>query len=283
MPRIGEPRAQHALVAGDDRRAAVIRLDVRDEREARRQPRPSASRSAKYRWLTRMETCITSGGRSMNAGVDAAEQRHRPFDQARQPRRAGRHRRPPPGPAPPRAARCRSAITARRSAASAITRRARSFSCQSSTRRDRERAGGEEAVALGQVALSKPVAVILALAQIEAHHLAVEQADDAAQRAHPGELRWCRPSASISATGSGAAARGIACAIRRRGRDRGCRFLQHPEVALASQLVARRAVLAQEARRSPAPARWRAGRVRCCGARRRRRRLRPRAAIRRGP
>ena len=68
-------------------------------------------------------------------------------------------------------------------------------------------------MALGEVAAGQPMAVVGALAQVERHHLAVEDAQDAAQRADPGEARCCRPSASTSARGSGAAGRGSSRAI----------------------------------------------------------------------
>ena len=129
---------------------------------------------------------------------------------------------------------------------------------------DREGAGGEEPVALGQVAAGEAVAVIGAVAQVERHHRAVEQAQDAAQRAHPGERRWCRPSASIWATGSGAAGR----AVRgRSGRRRRCRA---PLVRARSNRLP--GAVARGWRRAcggsrPAPARGRCGaaRARRCG------------------
>ena len=54
-------------------------------------------------------------------------------------------------------------------------------------RRHGERAGGMEAMALGQVGRRQPMSVVLAVAQIERHHRAVQQADDAPQRTDPDE------------------------------------------------------------------------------------------------
>ena len=47
MPRVGEAGAQHAFVAGDDYRAAVLGLDVGDEDEPGGGVRRSLVRSAK--------------------------------------------------------------------------------------------------------------------------------------------------------------------------------------------------------------------------------------------
>ena len=50
-----------------------------------------------------------------------------------------------------------------------------------------------EAVALGQVAADQAVAIIGAVAQVERHDHAVQQADDAAQRTHPDEGAGAAP------------------------------------------------------------------------------------------
>ena len=65
MPCIRETGPQHALIAGDDRCAAILRLYVRDETKPWGRLRRPASRSAKYRWFTRIETCMTSAGKPM--------------------------------------------------------------------------------------------------------------------------------------------------------------------------------------------------------------------------
>ena len=82
--RVRQPRADHALVAGDDRLAAVGGFHVGDEDEFVGASLPlSASRSTKHFWLARMVVRITSGGIFRKALVEAAHQHHRPFDQAR--------------------------------------------------------------------------------------------------------------------------------------------------------------------------------------------------------
>ena len=86
-----------------------------------------------------------------------------------------------------------SAMMRLRSAASTSTRCARSLSRPVGGSRDGEGAGGVEAVALGQVAAGEAVAVIGAVAQVERHDRAVQQADDAAQRADPGEVAGAAP------------------------------------------------------------------------------------------
>ena len=66
--RVGQPRADHALVAGDDRLAAVLGLGVGDQDEACwRACRSCGSRSTKHFWLLRMVARITSGGIARNA------------------------------------------------------------------------------------------------------------------------------------------------------------------------------------------------------------------------
>ena len=64
---IRQPGAQHPLIAGDDRFAAVGGFRVGDQDETWRQP-PSASSSEKYFWCARMAVTSTSGGTSMKRG-----------------------------------------------------------------------------------------------------------------------------------------------------------------------------------------------------------------------
>ncbi len=80
--RIGEPRPQHALVAGDDRLAADRRAAMFETTRNRGARLPLASRQAKYFWCVRIAEVSTSGGRSMNAWSIRPHQNHRPFDQA---------------------------------------------------------------------------------------------------------------------------------------------------------------------------------------------------------
>ena len=90
---VRQPGAQHALVAGDDGRAAVRRLDVGDDDEARRELARRAS-SQREIFLVRAHGGGQHLGRQRHeALVDAAHQRDRPFDQARhlvEQRRVGR-------------------------------------------------------------------------------------------------------------------------------------------------------------------------------------------------
>ncbi len=130
MPRIGEARAQHAFVAGDDRRAAVIGLDIGDEGEPRR------SRACR---IAQREIALVDAHRHLHhfgrqvhgRGVDPAEQRHRPFHQAGHFVQQPGHPPPPTGPRrrPARATPRRStrAVRPRPPARNALA----SFSCHS--------------------------------------------------------------------------------------------------------------------------------------------------------
>ena len=123
----------------------------------------------------------------------------------------------------PRAAASRvtpSQISRRRSAASTMTWRSRNASRHSAQDADRERAGREEPMPLGEVAAGQPVAVIVAVAQVERHRLAVEQAEDAAQRAHPGEGAGAAPAHRFR---PGKAAQQRRAARARSARRRRCR------------------------------------------------------------
>ena len=76
-----------------------------------------------------------------------------------------------------------------RSAASATTKRARSPSLVVGEGPHREGLGaGQDAMALGQVGGGQAMHRVLAVRQREAHRLAVEHAEDALQRPHPGEV-----------------------------------------------------------------------------------------------
>ena len=78
---VGEPRAQHALVALDDRRG-IARLDVADDRK-RWTSLPPASASAKYFWFCCIVRIRHSCGTSRNAAIERAGVDGGPFDQRR--------------------------------------------------------------------------------------------------------------------------------------------------------------------------------------------------------
>ena len=101
--------------------------------------------------------------------------------------------------------------------------------------------------------------IVLALAQGERHDGAIEQADDAAQRADPGKLLPA-PSASTSARGSGAAVAGPRSAIRLPpgSRPTSCRGPNNHRPAEPARGL-RHACAGS--RPVPVPARWHAVRV----------------------
>ena len=70
--RVGQPRGEHLLVARDDRRAAVVRLDIGGADEGGREARRRASVQAKYFWLVRMVSWITSRRHVEEGRVEAA-------------------------------------------------------------------------------------------------------------------------------------------------------------------------------------------------------------------
>ena len=111
---------------------------------------------------------------------------------------------------------------------------------------DGEGARGVEAVALGQVAAGQAVAVIGAVAQIERDDLAVEQADDAAQRADPDEAAGAAPAHGFR-PGEAAQQAGHGAGDQVGGGDGFGALFQHPVVALLAKLVAPGVVLAQKA------------------------------------
>ena len=81
--RIAQPRADHALVAGDDGLAAVARFDVGDEDELVGELAGLRDRcTTKHFWLLRMVARITSPRNRQEFLVERAHQHHRPFDQA---------------------------------------------------------------------------------------------------------------------------------------------------------------------------------------------------------
>ncbi len=104
-----EARAQHALVAGDDRRAAILRRDIGHEGEIRRRPPGRVAQREialvdAHRDLQHLRRQIHEGGRRCGRAAAPA------IPPARPPRRAARHprttreiRAPPPAPRMPSA------------------------------------------------------------------------------------------------------------------------------------------------------------------------------------
>ena len=111
---------------------------------------------------------------------------------------------------------------------------------------DGKGARGEEAMALGESGRGESMPVIIAVAQVERHHGAIEQAGDPAQWAHPGEPARSAPAhgfrpgefAQHGRQGGGHQGGGI---------DAGHNFVEHPEIALLAKVVLRGAMFAQKA------------------------------------
>ena len=80
MPRIGQARAQHTLIAGDDRRTEIIRRQIRHEGEIGR--RASGLVAQGKIFLVDLHRQLADFRRQVHEiVVDAADQRHRPFHQ----------------------------------------------------------------------------------------------------------------------------------------------------------------------------------------------------------
>ena len=255
MARIGEAGTQHALVAGDRGGAAIRRIDIGHEAEIRRGRTIGVAEREVA--LVHPHRDLSHLGRQVHEGiVDAPQQRHRPFHQPRHfVQQAGivhqrdLSRAPQFGDAvaddPP------AFVGIDHDAALAQLRRPVAAGCHG------ERTRRVEAMALGQVARRQPVPIVLAVAQVERHHRAVQQADDAPQRADPDEVAGASPAHRLG-PGEAAQQRRDRAGDQRGGRYCLRRLPQHPVVALLVQLLAARAVLAQKAGH---------GLLRCTGAR----------------
>ena len=213
--------------------------------------------------------------RQIHVGVvDPAEQRHRPFDQ---PGDLVEQRRVvTPVRSAVSAARAGDAVRDHALAVVGIDQHAalRAASPASRRRCDGERAGRVEAMALGQVGRRQAMPVIGAVAQVERHHRAVQQADDPAQRADPGEgagaapAHRFRPGKPAQQPGQ----RAPRSASRRRA---GGALFQHPVIAFLAQLLASSRRACAGSRPAPAPARGAGPALDGAGWRRPRRRPRP--------
>ncbi len=168
---------------------AVRRLDVGDEAEIRRGRAVRVAESEVA--LVHPHRDLPHFGRQIHVRiVDTAEQRHRPFHQSRDLiKQSGivHHlrfvgERGDPFRDDPLALRGIHQDAAVAQAVRPIR-----------ARRHREGAGRVEAVALGQIGRNESMPIVLAVAQVERHHRAIQQADDAAQRADPDEIAATAP------------------------------------------------------------------------------------------
>ena len=259
MAGIGEAGAEHAFVAGDDDRAVVVGLDVGDEGEPGRGS--AVRRPQREIALVDPHGDLHDLGRQVHVLVgDAAEMRDGPFHQAgdflEQARiihdRQGFLR--------------GEAGDAVGDDALAVVGVDQHFVREQllspvGGAGDGESAGGVEAVALGKVAAGQAVAVVGSVAQVERHDHAVEQAGDAAQRAHPDEGAGAAPAHGFGPRKAAEHARDCArrSALRRTRRPR---ISPAPSSRLPGEVARGRRCACAETRSAPAPERWHAGRVR---------------------
>ena len=229
MPRVGEAGAQHALIAGDDEGATVLGRDVGHEGEPGR---------GFVVWGAQGEVALVDAhgdlhdlARQIHMLVgNAAEQRHRAFDQTRDfIHQAGIVH-------DGAALRRRQFGHTGRDHALAVGRVHQDMAFGElrlpvGGGGHSEGAGGVEAVALGQIAARQAVAVISAIGQGERHHRAIQQADDAAQRADPDEAAAAAPAHGFW-PGEAAQHRWHRLGDQAGGGDRGGGFVEDPEIAL---------------------------------------------------
>ena len=241
--RIGQPRAQHAFIARDQRGAAIGGGDVGHHAEAGRGA--AIRRHHREVALVHAHRRPHQLGRQVHEGVvDPPQQRHRPFDQARhfvdQP--AIRHH----GHAMARGQRGEAVLDHPRPfrgveddaafpQASLIAREGRDF----------EGAGRHHAMAFGQRAAGQPMRRIVPGAEIEAHDLPIQQAQDALQRPDPGEAAGAPAHGFRPGEAADHPLHGARGEVPRR--DALARLVEHPEAAAFHQRIPRRAVLLQEA------------------------------------
>ena len=245
MPCIGKAGAQHALIARDDRRPAIFRRDIGGKSEER-SSRAVLVAQRKIALIDAHRDLHHLGGQIHIGVINTAEQTDRPLHQpchfVQQARIIGN----------------RAALFGGERIHARLDQRATLGGIHNHMtraqlflplrhRRDGEMAVAEEAMALGDVGRMQPMRRIVAIAQIEIHHVAIKNSRDPAQRTHPGERRGAapahrfRPGEFADQAGHGT-------------RDQlGCRSarhhaIQHPEITFLSQLLLARPMLAQEAR-----------------------------------
>ncbi len=243
MPGVGEARAQHPLVAGDDGGAAIRGVNVCRERKpggGLAGPRARGEIA-----LVHPHGHLHDLWRQVHESiVDTAKQRHRPFHQAGHflKQTVIRHDGQAAfgGKAGEAVAYPRDPVGRRGHHVGAL--QLGLPVCQAGDG-DRLRVA---AVALCEVRGGEAVAVIFRRCQRERNHGAVQQADDAAERAYPGERAGAAPAHRFRPGETAQQPRqGFGHQVG--GLDRGRRLVEHPEAALLPQHIARGAVLAQEA------------------------------------
>jgi hypothetical protein len=191
VARIGEAGPQHAFIAGDRGGAAVLRLDIGDAAEVWRGRTIGVAEGEVA--LVHPHRDLAHLGRQVHVGiVDTPQQRHRPFDQSRDLVKQARvvDRRDLPRPA-----KLGNAVADDAPAFVGLHQNAAlaQFARPVAAGGYGEGTGSVKAMALGEIAGRQPVPIVLAVAQVEWHHRAVQQADDAPQRPHPDEAAGAAP------------------------------------------------------------------------------------------
>ena len=244
MAGVAEAGAEDALVAGDDGRAAVDGLDVGGEGEARGGGAGCGAEGEVT--LVDAHADLHDFGRQVHeGGVDAAEQGDRPFDEA--------------GDFVEQAIIGHDGeVLGSGEAADAVANLAAALcGVRDHVAREQagvpggeggggESAGGVEAVAFGLVAAAEVVAGVAGLGEVEGDDGAIEHAEDAAERADPGEGAAVAPAHAFrpgKAAQQGGKDGGDEAGGGRGGRGAG----EDEEAALLGKLVAGGAVLAEEA------------------------------------
>ena len=246
--RVGQAGGEHLAVAGDDRRAAVMRLDIGGADEIGRENKtlPCTRRGGfqdREIFLVGRHRQLDDFGRHVQeSGVEAAEQRHRPFGEA----------------------------------GILLQQRLVADEGEAGLRRDCRRGGGDDRLALvlidddvagaqlrrivrrrsdGHAArMMEAVADRLGArgdaVDRERHHLAAQQRDDALQRAHPAQaLRREGRRAPAHRLGPGKGVHDRRDRFRQHRRSGAAGLVDHrePHAVAVGELLRRQPRLAQEA------------------------------------
>ena len=255
MPRIGKARPQHALIARDDRSATILRLDIGGKGEPG-SGRPIRIAQREIALIDAHRDLHHLGGQIHIRIVDPAEQAHRPLHQPChfiEQARIIDNRGPLLG-----GQRIHPRLHQRATLGGIHDHMARpQFFRPLRHRGDGEMAVAEEAMAFGDVGGMQPMRRVIAIAQVERHHRAIENGGDPAQRAHPGEGRGAAPAHRFR-PGEAADQPRHRAGDQFGGGGSGDNAVQHPEIAFLSQLLLGGTMLAQKARQCL---------LRCAGAR----------------